>query len=404
MDDKISLGTLAALMAQASGKSKKLCEDFLREFFKLTVEALADGEALKIKGFGTFKISEVEGRTGVNVATGQPQEIAPYKKVVFTPAKELASAINAPFEEFESVEMDDEIPEDIFFEDEETDEAEEEKNIEPEKEEPISEPVPEEEQPTIEPEPQEELANIEPEPEEELPNLQEVAEEEKLGDENEIETGILEAGSDEEGDDDDITAEAYYTLEQEEKTQESEPVSQENQPEQINVVTQPQEPVVPDYYEYPEQKSRFGMGFLWGAVSMFAVCAVVFMLGCFFNWWPVNFESPWKFAKDAEVEMAAADPVEPVEEVAPEPEPEPVYDTVSKTRYLTTMAREYYGDFNFWPYIYLENDSILGHPDRITPGTQVVVPDLKKYGVSPENPEDVAKAKEIAKEIYARYK
>lgn len=78
-------------------------------------------------------------------------------------------------------------------------------------------------------------------------------------------------------------------------------------------------------------------------------------------------------------------------------------DQIGKTRYLTTMAREYYGDANFWPYIYEENKDRLGHPDKIKPGTSVVIPDLRKYDIDPELPADMEKAKALAKEIYARF-
>ena len=47
---------------------------------------------------------------------------------------------------------------------------------------------------------------------------------------------------------------------------------------------------------------------------------------------------------------------------------EPVYDTVTTTRYLTTIAKEHYGNFNLWPIIYEENSSFLGHPDRTLRG------------------------------------
>ncbi|MDE5813354.1 MAG: hypothetical protein K2H72_03620 [Muribaculaceae bacterium] len=79
------------------------------------------------------------------------------------------------------------------------------------------------------------------------------------------------------------------------------------------------------------------------------------------------------------------------------------YDTVTLTRFLITMSREYYGNPDFWPYIYEENSDKLGHPDRIVPGTMVVVPRLSKFGVDPKNPADVEKAKRLGKQIYARY-
>ena len=87
-----------------------------------------------------------------------------------------------------------------------------------------------------------------------------------------------------------------------------------------------------------------------------------------------------------------------------QPSDQPVYDTISRTRFLTTMAKEHYGNFNLWPYIYEENKQILGHPDRIKPGTRVVIPPKEKYGIDPMNEDCIAKAKQKGEEIYARYK
>ena len=89
--------------------------------------------------------------------------------------------------------------------------------------------------------------------------------------------------------------------------------------------------------------------------------------------------------------------------VPTQPSDKKVYDTITKTRYLTTMAKDHYGNYHLWPYIYKENEKILGHPDRIRPGTKVVVPPLSKYGVNPDNKADIDKAKKLGNEIYARY-
>lgn len=82
----------------------------------------------------------------------------------------------------------------------------------------------------------------------------------------------------------------------------------------------------------------------------------------------------------------------------------PVEDVITTTRYLTTVAREHYGNDAFWSYIYEENKSFLGHPDRIRPGTKIIVPPLSKYGVNPKNPDDIKKAKRKGVEIYSRYR
>lgn len=79
------------------------------------------------------------------------------------------------------------------------------------------------------------------------------------------------------------------------------------------------------------------------------------------------------------------------------------YDTIGKSRFLRTMAKDFYGNPEFWPYIYEENSNKLGDPDRIRPGSVIKIPSLVKYGVNTKNPADVEKAKKLGKEIYARY-
>ncbi|MCH5224657.1 MAG: HU family DNA-binding protein [Muribaculaceae bacterium] len=380
MDNKITASALAANMALATGKSRKLCEDFIREFFKLAGENLEAGENLRIKGFGSFKIVDVERRESVNVNTGERYEIAAHRKVVFTPSKEMAETINAPFRDFDSVEIDDEIPDDVLLENEETP----------------------------------------------------LMENESLSEEDSVSNYRLQEGSEEEGADDEITAEAY--LSQSPHADDTSPIYEASK-EPAEATLPPGNTVPPenpsheenssplnsseeeitrpfnssedeDFYEPEQEPTRFWNGFLIGTLSTFAVCAVIFMLGCFLDWWPLNFGDPKETYALVENNEIAPNPEEETSVIQGEEvqEPEPIYDTVSTTRYLTTIAREHYGDYNFWPYIYEENQSILGHPDRITPGTKVVVPPLSKYGVDPSNPEDVKEAKKKGAEIYARFK
>ena len=500
MDDKISINILAASLAQTTGKTKKFCEDFIREFFKVVAENVSSNEVLRIKGFGAFKIIEVESRSSINVKTGERQELAAYKKVVFTPSKELSSKFNAPFEEFESVEMEDEIPDDIFYNNEVENEISEEDNVSEQRLEIGSEEENSDDEITYEaytalhpliPSPdfyetpsQETVKETPPEinqietpvtPEEpvietESPKIP--ATESGILIESEIESFV---DSNSEKLEEESTKEPVTESSQEEKIETNkEPLSEtisNKEPEPIvepspsPVSTTVENPIIAPAYtpplvkdtiidskpevrevsnsyrktdqdgynsesrhrssnyrrEYrpsshrreikqePPKKSRFGIGFLIGALCTLIVCVIIFMLGCFFNWWPLNFGKPKTVEpveEPVEEYVEYDEPTSTYEEtqLPEEKQPEPVYDTVTKTRYLTTIAREHYGDFNFWPYIYLENESILGHPDRITPGTKIVVPELAKYGVSPSNKEDVAAAKKKAQEIYARFK
>lgn len=109
MNNKITFQRLASLVADKSGRSKRFSEDFLREFFTLIAEQLETGGSVKVKGLGTFRLIRVEPRKSVDVTTGQPMEISGHSKVVFTPAKDLAEAVNAPFQAFSAVEIGDDV-------------------------------------------------------------------------------------------------------------------------------------------------------------------------------------------------------------------------------------------------------------------------------------------------------
>lgn len=95
---------------------------------------------------------------------------------------------------------------------------------------------------------------------------------------------------------------------------------------------------------------------------------------------------------------------------APAPEaaakPAVVTDTVTSTRYLTTMARKYYGNNSFWVYIFIENRDKIKNPDRLSPGTVVVIPPAEKYGIDADDPASVrrasAKLAEVERELKAK--
>lgn len=82
---------------------------------------------------------------------------------------------------------------------------------------------------------------------------------------------------------------------------------------------------------------------------------------------------------------------------------EPITDTVTPERFLTTMARKYYGRMEYWVFIYLANEESLGNPNRIRPGTRVIIPDKADFsdGETPE--QTLARAKRLGQEIYARF-
>ncbi len=80
-----------------------------------------------------------------------------------------------------------------------------------------------------------------------------------------------------------------------------------------------------------------------------------------------------------------------------------VYDTVTPQRFLTTMARQYYGPMEYWVFIYEANSDHLGHPNRIKPGTVVHIPNRETFTNGESEDEILLRAKRMGKEIYSRF-
>lgn len=79
------------------------------------------------------------------------------------------------------------------------------------------------------------------------------------------------------------------------------------------------------------------------------------------------------------------------------------YDTVTPNHFLTTMARKYYDKMEYWVFIYEANADRLAHPNRITPGTRVRIPEVSEFS-NGETPEQILiRAKQKAGEIYDRF-
>ena len=110
-------------------------------------------------------------------------------------------------------------------------------------------------------------------------------------------------------------------------------------------------------------------------------------------------------------ENTAEATVEPAPAPAPEPaqtpsatSSEPKYDTVTSSRFLSTMAREYYGHNIFWVYIYEANKDHLGDPNKVGAGTRVMIPDKSSLPQASSRKEAIRMAEKKAAEIQARFR
>lgn len=103
MSEKITLQDIIELLAEKHGMTKKDAEIFVKGMFELIEEALATEKYVKVKGLGTFKLTEVESRESVHINTGERIEIQGHTKISFTPDTTMKDLINKPFAHFETV-------------------------------------------------------------------------------------------------------------------------------------------------------------------------------------------------------------------------------------------------------------------------------------------------------------
>ena len=93
MNESIAFPQLVELLASKASTTSRMSELFLKEFFALAADAMAQGSKVKIKDLGVLT---VEGSGDDKIVT-------------FVPCKQLAEAVNAPFEQFKPVELCDEV-------------------------------------------------------------------------------------------------------------------------------------------------------------------------------------------------------------------------------------------------------------------------------------------------------
>lgn len=430
MNSKVTFPELVDAVAAATECPKRVSELFLKELFTVISEALRNGESVRVRGLGLFKLTNVEARKSVNVNTGEEMEIPSHRKVSFVPEKALADAINAPFVGFETVVLDDNLSEEEIqlmasIDDFDTEEQATPPTFSTEQpsqpvEEPIEQPVEEpiEPQQPVEPQPVEEP--IEPQqPVESQPVEEPIEQPEPIIEKQEISTDTEDMKEPLKTNED---TDVQYNI----ITPETKPAEEED----YNIPEDDDEEYITERKPVSSEKSNDGFmrGFIWGAVTMFVFYLIVgggyFMYQHIQNQEIIDTargtdsidveatpeevnEAPAEPAaeetqtadaqkSEAEAEKPATEPEKP----AAEPKAaEPVYDTVTERQFLTKIAAKHYGNADFWVYIYEENRSIIKNPNTIAPGTKVVIPPASKYGIDKDNPESLRAARKKIQEI-----
>ena len=390
MNEKITLQDLVELLSEKNDMTKKNADAFLRCMFDLIEEALTNEKYVKIKGLGTFKLTEVDSRESMNVNTGERIEIQGHTKISFTPDTTMKELINKPFSHFETVILNDGVElEDTPF------------DIEPKVEEMADEMVEKIiEEPQVEVEP---VVEVKVEVAEEpvvSPVVDEPIPVEEVSEAVEEEPKEVEAAVVKEPEVPEPVVIEEKPVEVEEKV---EPVEEEIS-EEVSIseekVEEKPEIVVP---EAPRTENKTTFKVLIGIIVVLLLIILFGVYWIFFrqekvdtNW---EYTAPVKeTASVVQVEeqqavkedtlLVSEDTmvVQPVQEEQTMVLPEDVVYEITGTittltlepgQTLVKLALKYYGSKNFWPYIVEHNPDVIKDADRVPKGATIKIPKLE---------------------------
>lgn len=385
MNNKLTILDIAESVADKSGLTKKESEQFVKEFFLLASEVISKGESLTIKGVGTFSPVWVDARTSVDVNTKESIEIPGHYKLSFTPDKSMRDAVNAPFAAF--------ITEVVAVN---NDDLQEDNS---------------------------QLTNIETNEESVESVVAQIEEIGKASEETLIEVekvSVVQSG--------DVVEENEEVVDDSNEIQELENnISTEETQNDDAVIEVVEKEIEKEYRRHT--RNGYISGFLT-ALLLFVIFIFIWKFfidnekGFSLSFSSFNLSSLIEQNSDIDTESdnisknnadisvvnpidsigdvkaedviksEVVDSISVVENVTPK---EPIVETITRGKFLTTIANKYYGDKVFWVYIYRENK--IWNPKDLQPGDKVVVPDASKYDIDASNPESVKKAKALEQQI-----
>ena len=430
MNNRITFPELVEQVAQCANTSKRMSELFLKELFATISQSLINGESVKVKGIGSFKLTEVSPRKSVNVNTGEEINIPGHKKLSFAPDKDLAQAVNQPFSHFETVILEDGVTDEQLAQ---IDAYEAETPQAPDAELPTAPEAPAADTDTEVPPPFVPADTL-PEPEfvaiEEATKAEEAteAEEAPAAEAEPEEAPAIEAEADE-----------APAVEEEPEV----PVAAEEMESMVS------DELSEDRLEQEKDKRRITRrslfeGFIVGVITTLIV--TLFSYRLYLMKYPDQADKPTQeetlaqaptadsVATPAETtpakvdsaqllaEQKAAEEAQKAEEAKKKEEeakkkaeaekqqaekqqaaPKGVnasQDTVRIGTTLFKLSKKHYGSDKFWVYIYEENKAKYPNPNSIPVGAVLRIPALSKYGATAGDPTSFNAAKKKETEIY----
>lgn len=441
MNNRITFPELVEQVAQCANTSKRMSELFLKELFATISQSLINGESVKVKGIGSFKLTEVSPRKSVNVNTGEEINIPGHKKLSFAPDKDLAQAVNQPFSHFETVILEDGVTDEQLAQ---IDAYEAETPQAPDAELPTAPEAPAAETDTEVPPP---FVPADTLPEPEFVAIEEAteAEEAPAAEAEPEEATAIEAEPEEAPA---IEAESEETPAAEAEADEAPAVEEESE---VPVAADEMESMVSDELsedrlEQEKDKRRITRrslfeGFIVGVITTLIV--TLFSYRLYLMKYPDQADKPTQEETLAQAptadsvatptettlakvdsaqllaEQKAAEEAQKAEEAKKKEEeakkkaeaeaekqqaaPKGVnasQDTVRIGTTLFKLSKKHYGSDKFWVYIYEENKAKYPNPNSIPVGAVLRIPALSKYGATAGDPASFNAAKKKETEIY----
>lgn len=384
MNEKITLQDLVELLSEKNNMTKKSADALFRAMFDLIEEALANEKYVKIKGLGTFKLTEVDSRESMNVNTGERIEIQGHTKISFAPDPSMKDLINKPFSHFETVLLNDGVElEDTPFIIEPKMEEMSDEMVEKVIEEPQVEEIVVEEIEVPEP-----VVAEEPMPVEEV--SESVAENPKVVEEAPVEkTEVPEP----------VVVEETPVVEEEKVEPIAEEVSEDVAVPQEKVEER-SEIIVPEASR-SESKTTFKV-----LIGIIVVLLVIILFGLYWIFLRQGNASSTSVSSVSVKEETTVVQVEQQQEVREDTllvtkdtlvtQPEAmvqtavlsedvVYEitgtiatlTLEPGQTLVKLALKYYGSKNFWPYIVQHNPDVIKDADLVPKGATIKIPKLE---------------------------
>ena len=454
MNNRITFPELVEQVAQCANTSKRMSELFLKELFATISQSLINGESVKVKGIGSFKLTEVSPRKSVNVNTGEEINIPGHKKLSFAPDKDLAQAVNQPFSHFETVILEDGVTDEQLAQ---IDAYEAETPQAPDAELPTAPEAPAADTDTEVPPP---FVPADTLPEPEFVAIEEATEAEAA---TEPEAAPAAEAEPEEATAIEAEAEEAPAAEAEAEAEAEEAPAAEAEADEAPAVEEvPEMPVAADEMEsmvsdelsedrleQEKDKRRITRrslfeGFIVGVITTLIV--TLFSYRLYLMKYPDQADKPTQeetlaqaptadsVATPAETtpakvdsaqllaEQKAAEEAQKAEEAKKEEEeakkkaeaekqqaekqqaaPKGVnasQDTVRIGTTLFKLSKKHYGSDKFWVYIYEENKAKYPNPNSIPVGAVLRIPALSKYGATAGDPTSFNAAKKKETEIY----